>query len=53
MKNNAAGLTKPALFEPSEAMKETVGKLLDDGKALLAGQEARRSPPITPRRSNG
>ena len=40
MKNNAAGLTKQALSATSDAMKKGVGKLLDDGKALQAGQEA-------------
>jgi methyl-accepting chemotaxis protein len=40
MKNNPAGLTKQALSATSEAMKKAVGRLLDDGKALQAGQEA-------------
>ena len=40
MKNNAAGATSQALATASAAMKAAVAKLLDDGKALLAGQDA-------------
>ena len=40
MKNNAAGATSQALSTVSAAMKAAVAKLLDDGKALLAGQDA-------------
>jgi len=40
MKNNAAGATSQALSTASAALKAAVTKLLDDGKALLAGQDA-------------
>ena len=39
IKNNAAGDADRALSSVSAAMKAAVGKLLDDGKALLAGQD--------------
>ncbi len=39
MNNNTAGDTKRALSDDSAAMKTAVGKLLDDGKTLLAGKE--------------
>ena len=40
MKNNAAGDAIRALSADNAAMKAVVVKLLDDGKALLAGQDA-------------
>jgi methyl-accepting chemotaxis protein len=40
MKNNTAGDTSRALSTASAAMTTAVTKLLDDGKALLAGQDA-------------
>ena len=40
MKNNLAGDTSRALSASAAAMKAAVGKLLDDGKAMLAGKDA-------------
>jgi methyl-accepting chemotaxis protein len=40
MKNNAAGDTNRALSADNAAMKAAVGKLLEDGKAMLAGHDA-------------
>ena len=39
MKNNAAGESSRALSDSTSALNAAVGKLLDDGKALLAGKQ--------------